>query len=207
RSPPGSTASRRPRSPARAAARSTGTPSPGRRRNPPTGRSRSPRPRATASPGWETRASASRSPGRRARESGAARRPAGPAGRRAENLPQRPPRRPEAGTSGARRRLLRELLAQHRQVLLTRRHHAGSELVPAAAPELGDRVAGASGGAIDAVRGHRIEGVGHQDDPRAQRDVLTGQPQRIAGAVPPLVVVPDPAIDRRDAQTLQQPVS
>ncbi len=61
-----------------------------------------------------------------------------------------------------------------------------------------------AGRPVTAIRGHRVEGVGDEDDARAERDLLAGEAERVAGAVPPLVVVQDPAIDRRDAQPLEQ---
>ena len=49
-------------------------------------------------------------------------------------------------------------------------------------------------------RRHRVERVGDEDDARSERDLVARQPERVAGAVPPLVVVADPAVDRRHAQ-------
>ena len=61
--------------------------------------------------------------------------------------------------------------------------------------------------AVGAVGGHRVERVGDEDDPRAERDVLARQAVRVAAAVPGLVVVADPRVDRRDAEALEQPVA
>src|SRR5439155_9209681 len=49
---------------------------------------------------------------------------------------------------------------------------------------------------IGTIGGHRIEGVGHGEDARPQRDALAGDGIRIARAVPALVVMTH---DRRDA--------
>ena len=45
--------------------------------------------------------------------------------------------------------------------------------------------------AIGAFGGERVEGVGGAEDPPAERDLLAGQPVRISGPVPVLVVVRD----------------
>jgi hypothetical protein len=43
-------------------------------------------------------------------------------------------------------------------------------------------------GAVEALRDHRAERVGHADDPRLQGDLLSAQPRRVAAAVEVLVV-------------------
>src|SRR5204863_4415303 len=48
---------------------------------------------------------------------------------------------------------------------------------------------------VRAVAGHRVEGVRDSEDACAQRDLLSAQPIRIAGAVPALVVMADDARD------------
>ena len=49
--------------------------------------------------------------------------------------------------------------------------------------------------AIRAVRGHGAEGVAGADDARDERDLLPGEPVRVAAAVPPLVARADEAPD------------
>ena len=48
---------------------------------------------------------------------------------------------------------------------------------------------------VGAVARHRVVRVADEDDPRLERDLLAGEPVRIAGAVPALVAV---AHDRAD---------
>ena len=55
---------------------------------------------------------------------------------------------------------------------------AGSNCVPAWRPSSTDRERLAGRLAIGPVGGHRLEGVGHEDDARLQRDLLAGQPVR-----------------------------
>ena len=57
--------------------------------------------------------------------------------------------------------------------------------------ELGPGPVGRQGRPVDAVAGHRVEGVGDGDDPTAQRDRAAGEAVGIAAAVPALVVVAD----------------
>src|ERR1035437_2231200 len=54
-----------------------------------------------------------------------------------------------------------------------------------------DRLLVRARGPIRACRGDRVEGVGHGDDTRPERDRLAGQPARIPGPVEPLMVVAD----------------
>ena len=65
--------------------------------------------------------------------------------------------------------------------------HAGLEVPAGAVAQLRDRRVDRHRLPVDAVRRHRVEGVACQDDPRAERDVVPGQPHRVAGAVPVLV--------------------
>ena len=81
----------------------------------------------------------------------------------------------------------------HGEHALERRDAARAELAACGPPQLGERVLGRAGAAVDAGREHRVERVGDVDDPRAERDVLPAQPVRVAGAVEALVVV----LDRR----------
>src|SRR5437763_15707438 len=57
---------------------------------------------------------------------------------------------------------------------------------------------------IRTVGRHRVVRVADEDDPRLERDVLAGDPVRIAGSVPPLMAVTNDRahalepVDRRD---------
>ena len=65
----------------------------------------------------------------------------------------------------------------------------GSKWCPRSAGSSPPRVLQRDGARIRAIEGHGVERVGHREDPRAERDVLSLEPQRVAGAVPPLVVM------------------
>src|SRR5712691_1960130 len=62
-----------------------------------------------------------------------------------------------------------------------------AELRPGVAAELLERGVDASGAAVRAVARQRIEGVGDEDDPRGEGDLLGGEAVGIAGSVDPLV--------------------
>ena len=49
---------------------------------------------------------------------------------------------------------------------------------------------------VRAVRRQRVEVVDEEQDPRAERDVLSLEPARIAAAVPPLVMILNERRDR-----------
>ena len=69
-------------------------------------------------------------------------------------------------------------------------HDLGIELDPGELPELGHRLLTRERRqAIGARCRHRLEGVGHVEDPRQHRDLVAHQAVGIAGAVVPLVVV------------------
>ena len=70
-------------------------------------------------------------------------------------------------------------------------HAPRAELAAPAAAKLLEGLCGRPGGSIDAVGQHRVQGVGDMDDPRAEGDLFAGQPERVPGAVPALVMVPD----------------
>ncbi len=70
-------------------------------------------------------------------------------------------------------------------------YHRRVELGPRAPLQLRERRRHRPGPAVRAGRGHRVEGVGHRHHPGQHRDLLAGQPVRVAGAVDPLVVVQD----------------
>src|SRR3954466_10225788 len=54
--------------------------------------------------------------------------------------------------------------------------------------ELPQRVALAETAAVGPVLAHREIGIGDRDDPRRERDLLTGETARVAAAIPTLVV-------------------
>ena len=64
----------------------------------------------------------------------------------------------------------------------------GIELRVGAALDLGDRDLVRERAAVGAVAGHRVVGVGDRDDARHERDVVALRAERIAAAVPALVV-------------------
>jgi hypothetical protein len=71
------------------------------------------------------------------------------------------------------------------------RHHRRVEL---RAGPVGDLLAGPlerERPAVGAVGGHRVEGVGHREDARPQRDRLADEAARVALAVPALVMAAD----------------
>ena len=77
---------------------------------------------------------------------------------------------------------------------------SGVELRPGLAREHVERALVAGRAAVGAVGGDRVEGVGDGDDAGAERDLLAGEPVRIALPVEPLVVVADHRGDRRVAE-------
>src|SRR5690606_23367691 len=81
-------------------------------------------------------------------------------------------------------------LAPGLDVTHERLRELGVELRPGAALDLADRDLVGQGAAIGAIRGHRVVRVGDRDDAPDDRDVVVGEPARIAAAVPPLVVAP-----------------
>ena len=90
---------------------------------------------------------------------------------------------------------------------LERSDDAGIELVTCHPPELGDRLVWVRGGAVAAIGDHRVVRVRDEDDAGAQRDVLPGEAQRIAGAVPVLVMVEDPRVDRGELEAVEERVA
>ena len=79
-----------------------------------------------------------------------------------------------------------------------RLHDFGVELRSRAAPELAQRLGAAARRAVGARARHRVEGVGHMDDAREERDFVAAQPVRVALAVRPLVVQLDDRQVRRE---------
>src|SRR5207244_6203947 len=65
-----------------------------------------------------------------------------------------------------------------------RGHDLRVELRTGAALELRERLVRDEPATVGALRGHRVEGVRDEEDPRAERDLLARQPIRIAPAVP-----------------------
>jgi hypothetical protein len=65
------------------------------------------------------------------------------------------------------------------------------ELAARPLTQLGDRFVDLPGAPVRTGRGHRVEGVGHRDDPREFGDLAGGQAERVALAVHPLVVMHD----------------
>ena len=86
--------------------------------------------------------------------------------------------------------------AQHAE----RRDERGVELAARAAAQLVERLLLAEHGAVGARLAHRAEGVADGDDPRAERDLVAGQPVRVAAAVPALVARAHERGDRRAAR-------
>src|SRR4051812_13265539 len=66
----------------------------------------------------------------------------------------------------------------------------GIELRAGAALDLADRDLVGQGAAVRAIRGHRVVRVGDRDHAADERDLVAGEPARIAAAVEPLVVAP-----------------
>ena len=84
----------------------------------------------------------------------------------------------------------------------------GVPLGPALPVELRDDLLGRAGLAVELPRRHRLDRVGHGDDPRPQGDVLGGETVGVAVAVPPLVVVADDrSCAREQVERLQQLVA
>src|SRR5205085_11976674 len=102
-------------------------------------------------------------------------------GRRGPLAPARPraARGPLAGSDD------REDLVDHLRV----------ELGASTAAELGDRFLEEKRRPVRAIGRHRVEGVAAADDPRQERDLLAGEPVRIALAVPALVAGADDPAD------------
>ena len=67
-------------------------------------------------------------------------------------------------------------------------HQIGLELAVAAVQQLLDGDLGGHRPAVGPVAGHRVIGVGDRDHARQQRDLLAGQPVRVARAIEALVV-------------------
>ena len=93
--------------------------------------------------------------------------------------------------------------AQLRDLGLERLDDVRVELRPGAALELAQRVRRGKAAPVDAVGRHRVVGVGDEEDPRAERDLLAGEAVRVAGAVPALVVVEHPGRDGLDAERVE----
>ena len=74
----------------------------------------------------------------------------------------------------------------------------GIELRARDAAHLGEDLGARARGAVDAVRAHRVEGVGDRDDPGEERDVAAGEAVRVATAVEALVVVAHAVEDGRE---------
>jgi len=70
-------------------------------------------------------------------------------------------------------------------------HGVGVELGPGLAAQDVDRLLVGSRRAVGAGRSDRVEGVIDRDDPRAHGNPIARESVRIAGAVEPLVMVPD----------------
>ncbi len=83
---------------------------------------------------------------------------------------------------------------------------SGSKCVARAALELRDRRSARPRSPIQTVRRHRVEGIGDEDDPRAEWDLVAGDAVWITGPVPALVVMQNPVGDRLDAEALQHAV-
>jgi hypothetical protein len=66
--------------------------------------------------------------------------------------------------------------------------HARIELPAAQALDLGHRLLHGPGGLVRTFVRERVEHIGNGDDPTADRDLLTAQPSRVAGAVPALMM-------------------
>jgi energy-coupling factor transporter ATP-binding protein EcfA2 len=83
------------------------------------------------------------------------------------------------------------------------------ELRAGAAPHLGERLCFGAGCAVGAVGRHGAEGVAGADDARDERDLLAGEPVRVAAAVPVLVAGADDAADvaEEPADPLEQPLA
>ncbi len=71
------------------------------------------------------------------------------------------------------------------------RHHRRVEVSPGGLPDALARGLHRDGLGVGTIEGHRVEGVGHREDAGREGNRLAGQPERVAGAVPPLVVVVD----------------
>src|SRR5262249_4299553 len=78
------------------------------------------------------------------------------------------------------------------------------ELVAGQSAELLEHVVVVRSGAVASIRAHGVEGVGYEDDPGRKRDPFAGEPVRVAGAVPVLVVMQDPVVDRVEVETFEE---
>src|ERR1700737_2735127 len=67
----------------------------------------------------------------------------------------------------------------------------GVPLLALTLPQGSDHLVARPPRAVGSIVAHRDEGIGNRDDAGEQGDILTTQSIRIAGAVDPLVMVPD----------------
>src|SRR6266540_3840486 len=107
---------------------------------------------------------------------------------------------PTGSDRQSRRRLHRRALAE---LLGEGRDYARVELRARAAPQLCERRVCRTLGPVDAIRRHRVVGVGHEDDAGPERDLVALQAVGIAGAVPALMVVQHQVGDRVDAEAVE----
>src|SRR5690606_5029974 len=68
-------------------------------------------------------------------------------------------------------------------------HHGGIELRARAALDLPHRDLEGPAGPIGAIGEDGVQGIDHGEDPRAETDLLAGQTEGVAAAVPPLLVL------------------
>src|SRR5690242_6806086 len=77
-----------------------------------------------------------------------------------------------------------------------RGHDGGVELCSRTAGQLLERLLLGLRHLVGTVLGHRVEGVGDEDDPRAERDRLPAEAVRVAEPIPALVGGADQSPDR-----------
>jgi hypothetical protein len=82
--------------------------------------------------------------------------------------------------------------------LAQRGDHNGIELRAGVRAQFRERILRRPPGAVGAVAAHRVEGIGAEDDPGDDRDVLAGQAVGVARSVVALVARPHHAGDRGD---------
>ena len=107
----------------------------------------------------------------------------------------------------SRRRLERNLFPEELEVagiprLVERGDHRRIERFPREGDDLVDDIGELHGLLVRAVGRHRVEGVGHGDDPRDERDALALQSVRVAAAGPRLVVERDGRDDLAELRNL-----
>ena len=82
---------------------------------------------------------------------------------------------------------------------------SGSNCVPEQRSSSVERPEVREAAAVDAVRGHGVVRVGDEEDSRPEWDLVAPRAGRVAGAVPPLVVVQHPVSDGLHPERVEHP--